>query len=405
MQTQISCASDAIFQRAARLRGVRLGLAALACAALASASCDPVLSAVRVGTTFNQPIYLTAPAGDARLFVVEKPGTIRIVANGSVLAAPFLDINTLVEDAGEGGLLGMAFSPSYASDRLFYLYYINNAGDSVLARYQANAGNPNLAVPTSAFVLLTIDQPAGLTNHKGGTIAFSPTDGALYWGLGDGGGGGDPNQLAQNMTSLLGKMLRLDVSGGPTAPYTIPADNPFVGPDGIRDEIWALGFRNPFRFSFDRANGDLWIGDVGQGAREEVDYEPATDPGGRNYGWDVQEGTRCNEPHPGQPCENPVAPVTLTFPYHEYATHVSGTCAITGGVVYRGSAPFLASGYLFTDYCTNRIFAILPTGLVDMTASIRPNSGAISGVAAFGEDGFGDVYIVSIGSGQIHKIR
>lgn len=406
MNPQSSRGLHASFDRAAQSRSVRLSFALLACAALASASCDPVLRAERVGAVFNQPIFLTAPAGDARLFVVEKPGTIRIVTNGSVLATPFLDINPIVEDAGEGGLLGMAFSPAYASDRTFYVYYIDNAGDSVLARYQTSASNPNLAVASSRFALLTVDQPAGLTNHKGGTIAFSPADGFLYWGLGDGGGGGDPLQNAQNPNSLLGKMLRLEVGGGPTAPYAIPADNPFVGPDGVRDEIWSLGFRNPYRFSFDRVNGDLWIGDVGQGAREEIDYEPATDPGGRNYGWDVQEGTLCNEPHlPAQPCENPQSPVQFTFPYYEYPTHVGGTCAITGGVAYRGSAPFLASSYLFADYCSNRIWALQPTGLVDMTASLRPNSGTISGIAAFGEDGFGDVYIVSIGSGQIHRIR
>lgn len=322
-------------------------VATLACAALASASCDPLLRAVQVGGTFNQPVFLTAPAGDSRLFVVEKPGTIRIVANGSVLPANFLDISALVEDIGEGGLLGMAFSPTYASDQLFYLYYIDLAGDSVLARFQTSAGNPDLANAGSQFILRTVDQPAGagFANHKGGTIAFSPADGFLYWALGDGGGSDDPFQNAQNPNSLLGKMQRLDVSGGATAPYTIPPDNPFVGPDGVADEIWALGFRNPFRFSFDRANGDLWIGDVGQNAREEIDYEPATDPGGRNYGWDVQEGTLCHEPHlPAQLCENPQSPLNFTFPYYEYPTHVSGTCAITGGVVYRGSAPSSRAG-------------------------------------------------------------
>ncbi len=389
----------------ARARKLRWLVGTLACAALASASCDPVLRAIRVPGTFNQPIFLTAPAGDSRLFVVEKAGRIRIVANGSVLPAAFLDISALIANAGEGGLLGMAFSPGYASDRLFYVYYVNLAGDSVLARFQASAGNPNLATVASQFILLVVDQPAGFDNHKGGTIAFSPIDGYLYWALGDGGGSDDPFVSAQNPTLLLGKMIRLNVSGGPTAPYTIPPDNPFVGPDGVADEIWSLGFRNPFRFAFDRENGDLWIGDVGQGAREEIDYEPATDPGGRNYGWDVQEGTLCHETHVGQPCENPLSPVNFTFPYYEYPTHVNGTCAITGGVVYRGSAPFLASAYLFSDYCSNRIWAMLPTGLQDMTQSIRPDTGTISGIAAFGEDGFGDVYIVSIGSSQIHRIR
>jgi glucose/arabinose dehydrogenase len=300
----------------------------------------------------------------------------------------------------------MAFAPDYAATGQFYVYYINLAGDSVLSRFLRSTGNPNVAGTTERIVL-TVDQPAGRTNHKGGTIAFSPLDGMLYWALGDGGGSNDPDNLAQNPGTLLGKMLRIDVSGGPTSTYTIPPDNPFVGPDGVLDEIWALGFRNPFRWSFDRELGDLWIGDVGQGTREEVDFEPAGDPGGRNYGWKIHEGSVCHLPQPGMPCEDPSNPDAYTFPIYEYATHSGGTCAITGGVVHRGSIGFLRGAYLFSDACSNRIWSLggQAIGLQDLTTVFTPRVGSLSQVVAFGEDGFGETYIVSLGSGQVFRMR
>ncbi|MCI0634418.1 MAG: PQQ-dependent sugar dehydrogenase, partial [Actinobacteria bacterium] len=254
-----------------------------------------------VASGLVSPLFVAAPDGDARLFVVERAGRLRVVEGGATLPTPFLDIQSQISTDGEGGLLGLAFAPDYAQSGLFYVYYTNTpAGDSVVARFAVSA-DPNVANPASQTVLLTIDQPAGLTNHKGGTLAFGPDD-FLWFATGDGGGSFDPAERAQDRLSLLGKMLRLDpsplfapdsieVSG---EIYRIPADNPFLSDDETRDEIWALGFRNPYRWSFDRETGDLWIGDVGQGAREEVDFEPAGDPGGRNYGWDVMEGKICN---------------------------------------------------------------------------------------------------------------
>jgi glucose/arabinose dehydrogenase len=352
---------------------------------------------------FEQPMYLAAPPGDARLFVVERAGVIRMVTPATgLVATPFLDIRALVGTAGEGGLLGLAFSPNYATSREFYVYYTDLANDSVLARYQTSVTNRNVADPASREVVLLVDGPNGQANHRGGTIAFSPADGRLYWALGDGGSGGD---LAQDPQSLLGKMLRLTVTGG-LATYAIPADNPFVGPDGVRDEIWALGLRNPFRFSFDRGSGDRWIGDVGERSREEVNFEDETHPGGRNYGWPVHEGTLCFAPAPpGLPCEDPLDPEEYAFPLYEYPTHVAGTCSITGGVVYRGSNFFLQGTYLFADFCADRIYMRGPAGVQDVTASLAPDQGRIDGVVAFGQDGFGDVYVVSLISGDVHRIQ
>ncbi len=387
---------------------MRLATLLLTTYALMGATCGRSVKSVQVGGTFNAPIFVTAPAGDPRLFVVERAGTIRVLdENDVVLATPFLDITSKVGTAGEAGLLGMAFSPNYATDGgHFYVYYLNTAGDSVLSRFMRSTSNPNVA-STTERVLLTIDQPAGRTNHKGGTIAFSPVDGMLYWGLGDGGAGDDPDNLAQNPQSLLGKMLRLDVSGGPTSGYTIPADNPFVGPDGVHDEIWALGFRNPFRWSFDRELGDLWVGDVGQGTREEVDFESASDAGGRNYGWKVHEGTLCHLPQPGNPCESPATASVFTFPLYDYDTHAGGSCAITGGVVYRGSVGFLKGAYLFADYCSNKVWSLggMAVALQDLSAPLEPTSSSFSGIVAFGEDGFGEVYLVNINNGRIFRIQ
>jgi glucose/arabinose dehydrogenase len=395
-------------RRSGPRRALNLAVFLLASHALVGANCERNVKTVQVGGTFNSPIFVTAPIGDPRVFVVERAGTIRVIdENDNVLPTPFLDITSKVGTAGESGLLGMAFSPNYANNGgQFYVYYLNAAGDSVLSRFLRSPSNPNVA-GTTERVLLTVDQPAGRTNHKGGTIAFSPVDGMLYWALGDGGGGNDPDNLAQNPQSLLGKMLRLNVGGGASSGYTIPADNPFVGPDGVLDEIWSLGFRNPFRWSFDRQLGDLWVGDVGQGDREEVDFEPASDPGGRNYGWKVHEGSLCHLPQPGNPCETPATASVFTFPFYEYATHVNGTCSITGGVVYRGSVSFLKGAYLFADWCSNRIWSLGGTavGLMDLTAPLAPTSGSIAGIVAFGEDGFGEVYIVSGSNGLIFRIE
>lgn len=392
----------AFFRR--RLVAVTLGVASLGVASL-GLQCVPMRTATRVASGLVAPVDLTAPPGDARLFIVEIAGRVRVVVDGALRATPFLDIRSRVSGGGEQGLLGLAFPADYAARGLFYVHYTDLAGDSVLSRFRVSAGDPHRADPDSEEIVLRVDQPAGRTNHKGGTIAFSPADGMLYWALGDGGGSNDPDNRAQDPQSLLGKMLRLDVRGGPGTPYAIPSDNPFAGDDGVRDEIWALGFRNPFRWSFDRDTGDLWIGDVGQGQREEVDFEPAGDRGGRNYGWKVHEGTLCHLPQPGLPCESPGAPVRFTFPVHEYATRTNGTCAITGGVVYRGRIAALRGWYLFSDYCSDRLEARLPNGLIhDLSAHLRVHAGAVDGVVALGEDGFGEVYLVSIQSGDVHRL-
>jgi glucose/arabinose dehydrogenase len=371
--------------------------------ALLGADCD---RAVPVGGTFSGPIYATAPVGDARLFVVERAGTIRVLdENRNQLPTPFLDIRSTVSTARDGGLLSMAFPPDYAQTGRFYVYYTNLAGDSVLSRFRRSRGNPDVA-DTDEQVVLTVDQSAaGLTIHNGGTIAFSPVDGMLYWALGDGSGANDPDNLAQNPGTLLGKMLRIDVSGGKKNTYSIPSDNPFVGADGVLDEIWALGFRNPFRWSFDRELGDLWIGDVGQSQREEVDFEPAGE-GGRNYGWKIHEGSVCYLPQPGLPCEDPSSPDRFTFPLYEYASE-DGSCAIIGGVVHRGSIESLRGAYLFSDACSNRIWALggQTIGLRDLTSVFTPRVGSLSQVVAFGEDGFGETYIVSLGSGRVFRMR
>ena len=365
----------------------------------AGASLTQIVSQLVV-SGLTAPVFATAPAGDPRLFVVEQAGRIRIVENGAIQATHFLDITAKVSSTGERGLLGLAFDPDYAVNGRFFVYYTDLAGDSVLSRFQVSA-NPDVANP-SETVILFVDQP--FSNHNGGTVAFGP-DGFLYLGLGDGGSGNDPAERAQNLGELLGKMLRLDV-GVPAAPdslpgpggaYAIPASNPFVGVAGARAEIWALGLRNPYRFSFDRLTGDLWIGDVGQNAREEVDFEAADDPGGRNYGWDIEEGFLCNpnDPAPAPPCGSPL----LTPPVHDYPNGGS-ECSVTGGVVHRGTVPGVQGEYLFGDYCSGRVWTL------DADFELRERSaelGTGGGLAAFAEDGFGETYLV-LRTGTLHRI-
>ena len=381
--------------------------AALALAAPSAASPDDPPTSELVATGLDAPLFAAAPAGDPRLFIVERPGRIRILAaDGTLLPTPFLDIASRVSTSGERGLLGLAFPADHAASGLFYVYYTDSPGGrSVVSRFSVSA-DPDVADPAET-VLLVIDQPA--SNHNGGTIAFGP-DGFLYFSPGDGGGSNDPDERAQDPDDLLGKMLRLDV-GVPPAPdslpvpgqaYRIPADNPFVGDDGVRDEIWALGLRNPYRFSFDRLAGDLWIADVGQGQREEIDFEPLDDPGGRNWGWDVMEGTRCNttDPAPAPPCNDP----SLSLPVHEYA-HSGGNCSVTGGYLYRGKLTALQGLYLFGDYCTGRIWSLDPAtlGVLDRSAELRDAAGAAFELVGFGEDGSGELLVVHLG-GSVYRV-
>jgi glucose/arabinose dehydrogenase len=372
----------------------------------------------RVASGLSAPMFVTAPADDDRLFIVERGGTIRILENGQVLPAPFLDISDRVDQQGEGGLLGLAFPPDYASSRAFYVYYTADGSPpspltSRISRFRANALDPNQAddAPGDEKILLSLDQPE--TNPHGGTVAFGP-DGMLYMGFGDGGLRFDPLEAAQDPGTLLGKLIRIDVSFGSFGDdYAVPANNPYVGAGEPLDEIWDLGLRNPFRLSFDREGGALYIADVGQDTWEEVNVEPPPETkdnqGGRNYGWDVMEGDGCfNEPN--DPDELDCNDPKLTLPVHQY-DHSGPECSITGGVVYRGAArPDLDGLYLFSDWCSARIWSLRWDGaggvdgdVVDRTDELPPDEGALDNPVAFGEDGAGEVYVVDQ-DGDIYQV-
>jgi glucose/arabinose dehydrogenase len=349
-----------------------------------------------VTSGLTQPLYLTH-AGDSRLFIVERAGVIRIYQGGSLLSQPFLDINSLVLDIGfEEGLLGLAFPPTFSpSHAQFYVYYVNNAGDLVLARYNVSSGNPNIADPASAEIVLTIPHP-GQANHNGGQLAFGPQDGYLYIGPGDGGvkSSSDPGKNAQDPAVLAGKILRIDVETGDPLTYTIPPTNPYRQTSGVRPEIWALGLRNPFRFSFDRTSGDLFIADVGQSAIEEIDYEPSNDPGGRNYGWDCYEGSNSYDPVGCGPVGN------YTFPVWEYS-HALG-CSVTGGYVYRGQLfPAMTGIYFYGDFCSGRIWGLSFDGTDWQNTEYLDSTLSIT---SFGEDVNGEVYVVDF-SGAVYRLE
>jgi cysteine-rich repeat protein len=347
------------------------------------------------------PVFAAAPRLDPhRLFVVEQAGTIRIVKDGALLDTPFLDIHERVGCCGERGLLSIAFHPDYEHNGRFFVDYTNTDGNTVIARYRVSA-DPDRADATSEQILLTIDQP--FANHNGGLLAFAP-DGTMFVGMGDGGGQDDPNGNGQNDATLLAKMLRLDVDVETPPYYAVPADNPRAGEGAPLGLIWAKGVRNPWRYAFDRATGDLYIADVGQGKREEIDFIPAGTPGGLNFGWDIFEGTICHEP--AQNCGEQGPP--FTPPIFDY-THRQG-CSITGGYVYRGCAlPDLRGQYFFSDYCTPFIDSFrvqdgIVTGLQDRTAAFAPGGGfSIDSVTSFGEDARGELYIVDYG-GELYKM-
>lgn len=352
----------------------------------------PELDLELVAQGLQAPVYLTSPVGDPRLFIVEQAGRIRIVKDGVLLPTPFLDIDPKVMSGGEQGLLGLAFHPDYATNGRFYVDYTNNSGHTRIERYQVSAGNPDVADPASADSVLGFDQPAG--NHNGGQLLFGP-DGFLYIPTGDGGFGGDPGNRAQNPDSLLGKLLRLDVDNGD--PYAIPPDNPYVGTGMGREEIWAIGLRNPWRSAFDRTTGRLYIADVGQGDFEEVNVQPANVPG-LNYGWNIMEGAACYPP--GTPCD----PTGLVLPAVAYA-HYGPTCnSVTGGYVYRGSAQLEFVGhYFYSDYCHSfiRSFRFVNGVATDERIWIESST---DGVASFGEDAFGELYVLT-GSGRVYHLR
>jgi len=336
-----------------------------------------------VASGFQAPVQLThAGDGSGRLFVVEQPGRIRVIKQGTALPTPFLDISPLVAYSGERGLLGLAFHPNYPQNGYLYVNYTRvGDGATVIARYTVSATDPDRADPTSAATILTIPQP--YSNHNGGQLLFSPVDGYLYIGTGDGGSGGDPQNYAQNIDSLLGKMLRLDVDG--SFPYAIPPDNPYVGRSG-RDEIWAIGLRNPWRFSFDRATGDIFIGDVGQNLREEIDYQATGTPGGLNFGWRCMEGT-----HPYN-FTGDCLTATLTPPIAEYGHDVGRS--VTGGFIYRGAYyPALRGRYFYADYVTGLLWSIAQGESGVWSAPVLELNTGFN-VSAFGEDEDGELYVI-----------
>ena len=346
-----------------------------------------------------QPV-LAIGAGDGsnRLFIVQKGGRIRIVKNGNLLPTPFLDISSLVSQGSEQGLLGLAFSPAFKTNRRFYVNYTNRAGDTIVREYRARAGNPDVADPASARHVLTVDQP--YANHNGGMLAFGK-DGFLYIGMGDGGSGGDPGNRAQNRDQLLGKLLRINVNGFTrTRGYLIPSGNPYVGRAG-RDEVWQIGLRNPWRFSFDKATGALWIGDVGQERYEEVDRVARTSSGpgrGVNWGWRVMEGTQCYLPASG--CNRTGKALPLTT----YSHAANGRCAISGGYVYRGTAiPALAGWYVFGDYCSGEVWAVSSTAARPATPVRLLGSGSGRLIGGFGQGDDNELYLCDL-NGTVYRI-
>ena len=342
-----------------------------------------------VASGLDFPVYLTAPAGDPRLFIVEKTGRIRIVKNGALTGTPFLDLSASVSGGSEQGLLGLAFDPQYATSGRFYVDYTDANGDTRIARFHVSA-DADVAETSSQEILLTIDQP--YSNHNGGQLAFGP-DGFLYVGMGDGGSGGDPQGHGQNPNDLLGSLLRLDVSGA--TGYTVPPGNPYAGGGG-RGEVFSIGLRNPWRFSFDRQGGDLYIADVGQNEREEVDVSTAASGGGRglNYGWNRMEGTACYNGG----CDRS----GLTLPVIDY-THADG-CSVTGGYVYRGQAvPAIAGTYFYADFCNGWVRSFRYQNGQGGSPREWPMLKPGGQVTSFGEDAAGELYILEAG-GKVFQI-
>jgi hypothetical protein len=334
------------------------------------------------------PLYLTFPPGDfTRLFVVEKTGGIRVVKNGVHLPDPFLDLSAQVSSGSEQGLLGLAFDPEYPTNGRFVVHYTDLAGNTVLSRFNA-ATDPDRADPASEQVILTVTQPG--PNHNGGQVTFGP-DGFLYLGLGDGGLSGDPGQ---DLSDLLGSILRIDVRAGD--PYSVPPDNPFVGQPNARPEVWSYGLRNPWRFGFDRANGDLYIADVGQGRFEEIDVSPAAEGGGKgtNYGWSIMEGAHCFQAG----CDQ----TGLTLPVLEY-DHSQG-CSVTGGYVYRGSAiPAVQGHYFYSDLCQRWVRSFRYAGGAPTEETSWPTLATGGAIVSFGEDAAGEMYILGA-EGRVSRI-
>lgn len=358
----------------------------------------------------NQPVYVTsANDGSDRLFVVEQPGFIQIFANGGLLPTPFLDIEARVGSSGfEQGLLGLAFAPNFGETGHAYVNYTNLDGTTIVSRFSLLTDDANQLDPNSEFVVLTLPQPA--QNHNGGMVLFGP-DGYLYIGTGDGGAANDRFENGQNPSALLGKMLRIDVTSDPSQPYLIPTDNPWIDNDwmidgdsvDVLDEIWAVGLRNPWRYSFDRATGDLWIADVGQNQYEEVNFVAASTLASgpengsiqaMNFGWPIMEASECFAAIGGCESSGLVLPVA--------AYDHSGHCSVTGGYVYRGQQfPILQGVYLYADFCSGVVWAIMPDGSGGWSNSEVLQSGL--SISSFGEDEQGELYITALG-GTVHQV-
>ena len=349
-----------------------------------------------ISSGLSAPVdIVSANDGTNRMFIVEQGGTVKIMSNGTVSAANFLDISSIIGSGGERGLLSMAFHPQYSTNGYFFVYYTNPSGDVTVAQYHVSAANPNQADAASGKVLIAVTHRE-FANHNGGKLNFG-ADGNLYFALGDGGSGGDPHSNAQNGTVYLGKMLRINVDNFTTPPYyTIPADNPYVTDASVADEIWALGLRNPFRWSFDRLTHDMWIGDVGQDLWEEVDFRPAGSTGGVNYGW------RCREANHAY--DNACAGNSgFTSPVFEYGHNAAGGISITGGMVYRGTDyPALYGWYICVDYGTGNGWLIKPDGSGGFTTTAQ--TGLPASVVGFGENEAGELYAVGV-NGRVYRVQ
>jgi glucose/arabinose dehydrogenase len=381
----------------------------------------PNISLSQVAVGLKAPVYVTN-AGDnsGRLFIVEQTGVIRIVHNGNLLTKPFLDISDRVRFNGEEGLLSLAFPPGYTQKGYFYVYYTRKGEtNNQVSRFHLTS-DTNVADPTSEEQILFLNHP-GQTNHNGGLLVFGP-DGYLYIGIGDGGGGGDPNRNAQNLGSLLGKLLRIDTEyawrqtsqgsnlfflpimfsstqAPPSPPYKIPDNNPFVDQSGAHPEIWALGLRNPWRYSFDRQTQDLFIADVGQETWEEIDFQSAGSQGGVNYGWNIYEGNHCYPPG----TVNCTPPANYSSPVWEYnhGTNDSTGCSITGGYVYRGAAyPAMQGIYFYGDYCSRTVWGLQFDGNQWVNQELKTAPGSIT---SFGEDQAGELYLTS-SNGVVYQV-
>ena len=367
------------------------------------ASAQPRLSFNPLITSgLSSPLdIVNAGDGSNRLFIVQRGGAIRIYKNGGLVTAPFLNIPDTIVSGGERGLLSLAFHPDYENNRYFYVWY-NRAGTGnvTLARYRTSLANPDSAMPNSGVEMISLPKPGGQTNHNGAKLNFG-TDGYLYIGTGDGGGGGDPSENAQDSNDLMGKMLRIDVSNFDTPPYyTSPDGNPYTSNPNIRDEIWAFGLRNPWRWSFDRLTGDMWIADVGQGLWEEVNVRTPAQSAGTNYGWDCYEGTASFEPATCRAASFYTPPI-FAYPHD----NMTGGFSVTGGYVYRGPGfPLLTGYYIMADHITGRLWLINPNGSGGWNVYTQAPTAGSGQIAGFGEAEDGTLYAVSL-AGAVYTVE